>query len=64
MPHETQVKEGKFSIPDWLRERLTRDVIVEEEEQTFDLESLLSKSQEGIEKRKTIKISKDQGYKR
>lgn len=52
------MKEGRSSILDWLKERLTREVIVEEEEQAFDLESLLSKSQKGIEKRKASKISK------
>lgn len=58
MLDETQVREKRSSIPDWLKERLTREVVVEEEEQAFDLESLLSKSQEGIEKRKASKISK------
>lgn len=58
LPEEVQVREGKSSIPDWLKERLTRVVVVEEEEQVFDLESLLGKSQEGIERKKATKISK------
>ncbi|XP_059068919.1 uncharacterized protein LOC131859325 [Cryptomeria japonica] len=55
---EVQVREGRSSIPEWLKERLTKEVIEEEEEKAFDLESLLNEHQEVIERRKAPKMLK------
>lgn len=57
MLEETQVQEGRSSIPEWLKERLAREVIVVDEEPTYDLESLLSRTREVTEKRKATKMS-------
>lgn len=55
---EIQVRETRSAIPDWLKEKLTRVVVVEEEEDVFDLESLRGNSQEVMEKKKATKMSK------
>lgn len=57
-PKEIQVRETRFAIPDWLKERLTRVIVVDEEEDVFDLESLIGNSQEVMEKKKATKMSK------
>lgn len=57
--HEgAQIQEGRSSIPEWLKERLAQEVIVVEEEQTYDIGSLLSQTREVTEKRKATKMSK------
>lgn len=58
MLEETQVEEGRSSIPEWLKERLAREVIAVDEEPTYDLESLLSQTQKVTEKKKATKMSK------
>ncbi|XP_057848237.2 uncharacterized protein LOC131058395 isoform X1 [Cryptomeria japonica] len=55
---EIQVKETRSAIPDWLKERLTKVIVIEDEDNVIDLESLVGHSQEVIEKRKATKMSK------
>lgn len=55
--NEIQVGEERPAIPTWLRERLSKNVMLQEEQDHFDLGSYFDKNQEH-EKRTATRMSK------